>query len=184
MENSYCKKVFQDSRAKEKALVNLSMGVWYTSPGDPNTWKMCGSFPEALRDWPGEICNRNTKTSLNETWMEATVCESIRRNNKARVKRTSCIGKARTPLTAIKPVNGEDRAVCTKTRRLWNGHGRDDSSVEDSCCNRGQKEGKEVVVQQYSHCSPAGSSRMIDCNYSSQNDETKTRGGNLANYSE
>lgn len=43
-----------------------------------------------------------------------------------------------------------------------------------------QEDGKEVVIQQYSHCSPASSSRKSNCNYDSRNDGTKTRGSNLA----
>lgn len=59
----------------------------------------------------------------------------------------SCVDKTRTPLTAIKGVNREESAVCTKPRRpvLWNGLGRGDSSAEDSAVT--PQDDKEVVVQ-------------------------------------
>ena len=39
------------------------------------------------------ICYRNTKIGLNEAWMEMSVCESIRRNSRARIKRITCTHK-------------------------------------------------------------------------------------------
>lgn len=45
------------------------------------------------------------------------MCKRIRRNNRARVAIMSCVDKTRTPLTAIKGVNREESAVCTRSRR-------------------------------------------------------------------